>query len=648
MRPAVDVVVPFYGPRASLEGLVAGMAALQLGEGDTLTIVDNRPPGAEPVPGTVRAPELQSSYYARNRGAEEGGADWILFLDADVTPPPDLLERYFEQAPGERTGVLAGEVEDEPGATAAARFAALRRTMSQRNTLGAGYAQTANCAVRRSAFEQVGGFCEEIRSGGDADLCFRLREAGWELEPLHHAAVVHATRQSLGKLLRQRARMGAGAAWLEQRHPGTFPPARWPGLLAWGGLSFVRAGAAALRGRRDEAVLRAVDPLTAWAFEAGRMLPNGAPASAPRLARAMGAGPLPVSVVIPAYNRERMLRRALESVRAQRRQPSEVIVVDDASSDGTALVAEELGARVVRHEQNRGEGEARNTGFAAASQPWVALLDSDDEWLPHHLETLWSGRDGHVLVANSALRCSEDPARDRVQGAPGRPLVLHSPAEILFPENPLPLCATMVKREVAIAAGGYNRLPRCADFDFWLRCLEHGSALVRPDVGAIYHLHEEQVSHAQEEMSAAHIRVGRSYAARDWYSTAQVERFRAVAAWDRYRLRGGRTALALVRPGWAPALVRLWAWRLRQRRRGSAVGRDGGPSLALLPGSSGTPPDGFSRVFDLRGSSRLSALLALARRPAAFALAGTRLDAVAARALGVRVLESSTPRQAAR
>ena len=103
-RPALDVVVPFFGPGASLERLVSGMAMLPLGEADTLTIVDNRPPGAEPVRGVgraevIQAPERQSSYYARNRGAERGRAEWLLFLDADVTPGADLLERYFDPPP---------------------------------------------------------------------------------------------------------------------------------------------------------------------------------------------------------------------------------------------------------------------------------------------------------------------------------------------------------------------------------------------------------------------------------------------------------------------------------------------------------------------------------------------------------------------
>jgi cellulose synthase/poly-beta-1,6-N-acetylglucosamine synthase-like glycosyltransferase len=283
-RPSIDVVVPFKGSAESLEGLVDRLAALRLRDGDTATIADNRPDGAlvEGRDGVriVRVPERQSSYHARNRGAALGSAPWLLFIDGDVRPAADLLDRYFPEPAGERTGVLAGGVRDEVvggDSSPVARFATLKASMGQHNTLdlpGWGYAQTANCAIRRAAFDDVGGFEGSVRSGGDADICFRLRDAGWELERRDGAAVLHSNRTSLRKLLRQRARHGAGVEWLAQRYPGAFPRKRRLGLAKWALLSLGRAPIDALRGHRDEAVVHAIEPLSVWAYELGRLMSN--------------------------------------------------------------------------------------------------------------------------------------------------------------------------------------------------------------------------------------------------------------------------------------------------------------------------------------------------------------------------------------
>lgn len=92
-----------------------------------------------------------------------------------------------------------------------------------------------------------------------------------------------------------------------------------------------------------------------------------------------------VSVVVPAFNREALLRRAVGSALAQTLKPLEIVVVDDGSADGTASLAESLGARVIRHGANRGAAAARNTGIAAARGALVAFLDSDDAWFPEKL-----------------------------------------------------------------------------------------------------------------------------------------------------------------------------------------------------------------------------------------------------------------------
>ncbi|MDQ5808328.1 MAG: glycosyltransferase, partial [Actinomycetota bacterium] len=209
-RPAADVVIPFGG--RAIEPVLARAAALEVREGDTVTVVDNRAPsGAAPRRGAggapvrvVEAAALHTSYFARNAGARAGSAPWIVFVDADVEPPADLLDRLLLPSPAERVGVVAAEVEDEepePGAPLAVRYARLSRAMSQRGNVDLGFVATACCAVRREAFEAAGGFREDVRSGGDADLCLRLRDAGWAIELRDDVVVRHRSRRALVRML---------------------------------------------------------------------------------------------------------------------------------------------------------------------------------------------------------------------------------------------------------------------------------------------------------------------------------------------------------------------------------------------------------------------------------------------------------------
>jgi glycosyltransferase involved in cell wall biosynthesis len=88
-----------------------------------------------------------------------------------------------------------------------------------------------------------------------------------------------------------------------------------------------------------------------------------------------------VSVVIPCYNYGRFLKESLESVLAQIYPPLEIIVVDDGSTDNTAVVAKSFGDKVrYIYQANRGLSGARNSGIRAAAGDWVAILDADDTW----------------------------------------------------------------------------------------------------------------------------------------------------------------------------------------------------------------------------------------------------------------------------
>jgi GT2 family glycosyltransferase len=280
IRPAVDIVVPFAGSDAELDDLLQRLRVIELRSGDSLTVVDNRPDATARGEQVIAAPEQQSSYHARNKGAARGRAPWLLFIDADVDPQRDILDRYFEPLPDEDVGLLAGGVQDAPlsdDPTRAERYAFDAEQMSQARTLRAGpwaYAQTANAAVRREAFEKVGGFTDGIRSGGDADLCFRLRVAGWRLDSREQAGVIHHNRASTRSFLRQKARHGAGAAWLNDVYPGSFPPRDrrlWLRRLV---RELGTAAVLAARGNRDEAADLLFPTLTVWAFELGRFLPN--------------------------------------------------------------------------------------------------------------------------------------------------------------------------------------------------------------------------------------------------------------------------------------------------------------------------------------------------------------------------------------
>ncbi len=98
-----------------------------------------------------------------------------------------------------------------------------------------------------------------------------------------------------------------------------------------------------------------------------------------------------VSVVIAAYNVEPFIARAMESVMAQTYTDWEMIVVDDASTDGTLAVARKVASRdkrvvVVSLRENQGAGCARNAGVERASGRYLAFLDADDEWADVKLE----------------------------------------------------------------------------------------------------------------------------------------------------------------------------------------------------------------------------------------------------------------------
>src|SRR6267143_1280624 len=99
--------------------------------------------------------------------------------------------------------------------------------------------------------------------------------------------------------------------------------------------------------------------------------------------------PMPlISVIIPTYNRERFVIKAIDSILNQTVKDYEIIVIDDGSTDGTRTALEAYSKKIrYIYQENAGVSSARNAGIKKAQGEWMAFLDSDDEWTKDYLST---------------------------------------------------------------------------------------------------------------------------------------------------------------------------------------------------------------------------------------------------------------------
>ena len=200
-----------------------------------------------------------------------------------------------------------------------------------------------------------------------------------------------------------------------------------------------------------------------------------------------------VSVIIPAYNRADVLPRAIASVLNQTFTDYEIIVVDDASTDNTASVAENTNGplRVISHELNRGTAAARNTGIRAAGEAYLAFLDSDDEWMPEKLARQIGLLEGLGTTYNAC--CT-----GRILVHPGlgysweRYLLAeeHWTRYLLINGCDLSPGSTLVARRRVFEHTGLfdENLPRFEDWDWLLRYVADYDLAIVPEPQAIIHL----------------------------------------------------------------------------------------------------------------------------------------------------------------
>jgi len=201
-----------------------------------------------------------------------------------------------------------------------------------------------------------------------------------------------------------------------------------------------------------------------------------------------------VSIVIPAHNAGKWIRRAIESALAQTVTPEEVIVIDDHSNDDTRSIAESFQERVlVLPARARGSNPARNFGLQQARSAWVQFLDADDYLLPEKIALQLS-----ALTLQSCVDLIFSPSL--MVNAPGvGPVVPNTlPDEdpiVAFLENRgFQTGAVLWRREALVSIGGWNeKIERGQDYEVVLRAFQAGLRMQwSPHAGAAYCLHEGQ------------------------------------------------------------------------------------------------------------------------------------------------------------
>jgi glycosyltransferase involved in cell wall biosynthesis len=216
-----------------------------------------------------------------------------------------------------------------------------------------------------------------------------------------------------------------------------------------------------------------------------------------------------ISIVMPLYNKGPYVGRALESVLKQTHSWSELIVVDDGSTDCGAEVVKNLrlgGDKRIRlvSQRNSGPAAARNRGIRESQAGLIAFLDADDEWSPHFLETGVPNFDRYPCVAAVAVAYrvvypnGTEHALEFCCGvADGSAGVIENYFQALLEGSP-PICSSsvIVRREVFDKLGGFPPIRRAQDTAFWsAMALSYPIAFANM-VSATFHLDADAANRA--------------------------------------------------------------------------------------------------------------------------------------------------------
>jgi glycosyltransferase involved in cell wall biosynthesis len=207
--------------------------------------------------------------------------------------------------------------------------------------------------------------------------------------------------------------------------------------------------------------------------------------------------PAGIDVFVPCYNYGRFLRQCTESVLQETRFPIRVLIIDDASTDGSAeearkIAAEDSRVAVITHSSNQGHIATYNEGIAWVQATYMLLLSADDMVAPGALAravALMEANPNVAFVYGRAIRFSKvEELKDIQGGIDSAEVAVHHGMEFIRricsrPDNPVDTATAVVRGIVQKRVGGYcPQLPHSGDLEMWLRCAAHGDVA---EIGAV-------------------------------------------------------------------------------------------------------------------------------------------------------------------
>lgn len=270
-----------------------------------------------------------------------------------------------------------------------------------------------------------------------------------------------------------------------------------------------------------------------------------------------------VSVIVPTYNRARMVCEAIDSVLAQTLREFELILVDDGSTDGTGEVIRDRygGEPRLRYvaQENGGTAQARDHGLREARGEFVALLDSDDLWLPRHLESQVACLDAHgdadLVVCDARYEGGE------------RKGTIFGEKDYRLPDSidalskaAWALPGTMLMRTDAVRALGFrSEFPYAEDTDFlWRLNLAGRQVRANPEVLTVYRHHDGGGEATQKSLEWEVFQLDQARLMEHYLAAAGSPRDMICAIHRR------RADVAVHRGEWGRARTHYWNWWRRK------------------------------------------------------------------------------------